>query len=459
MDTPAQVEVNVHDALTLAFELCEAARFAEAEGLFRAVVAAESTNVHALNGVGLCLNEQGKCEEALPWFDRGMMACRENMVALSCNRGHSLGEMGRAQEALALFQQVLVSCPGLPLAHYNRGLMLMQLGDYRGAIRDFDEVLRREPGNAKALFGRGFANLVLGNYAQGFRDYEHRLKDDIDVPNAPLWTGLEPLFGKTILIHGEQGHGDDIMFLRYVPLMLERGAKVLLVLHPGVGPIIEGMAGVTLLSDDRSTWPKFDYWVRMMSLAAAFETVVETVPKPLPIHCDTGRNGYWSNVIGSTQGKLNIGLCWAGNTKSRYDQYRSIPLKDLLPLFDIPGVRFYSFAQTIRDSDREAFEIAKSKGLVDIGPLLKDFGDTAHAMACLDRMITVDTSVAHMAGTVGVPTTLLLTTFRTYWLWIQGRETTPWYPSVRCLRQAKDGDWPEVVTRLCDELMRVAHAA
>jgi hypothetical protein len=142
-------------------------------------------------------------------------------------------------------------------------------------------------------------------------------------------------------------------------------------------------------------------------------------------------------------------LCWSGNPKSKYDQHRSIPLHLLAPLWGSHNVRFYSFQQAVRETDRDAFD---KFDIVRLGSYLTDFRQTAHAMKCLDLMITCDTSVAHMAGTVGVPTWVMLTKFRTYWLWMKGRTDNPWYPSLRAFKQTTDGDWPGVVARIINDV-------
>ena len=438
-----RIDLNIADALTLGHDLNQRARFEEALPIFEAIAKAEPSNTQAAGAIGMCLTELGRDEEALPWFDRAMALLRNELIAITSNRGKALGELGRTQDAFDCFNHILRTDPNNALALYNRGLMLMQGGNYRHAINDFDEALKRDPGNAKALFGRGFANLVLGNYEDGFRDYEFRLKDLIEEPKADLWTGEQLLDGKTILVHGEQGHGDDIMFMRYVPLMVKLGARVYLVLHPGVRPLFEGMPGTTMLSEDRATWPPFDYWVRMMSLARCFKTTATSVPPP--VHLSTIPPLAASGKI------FRVGLCWAGSPKSRYDKHRSIPLHLIEPLLHIPNTLVYSLMQEVRVSDREAFDRLKATHIVDGGAFL-DFRDTATAMFALDHVVTVDTSVAHLAGTMGIPTSIMLTAFRTYWLWIEKRTTSPWYPSARLYRQTTDGDWASVITAVAADI-------
>lgn len=511
----ATTDLNTADASALATDLYKVGRFAEAEGLFRALVTVEPNNVHYVHALAVCLIETDRPADSMPYLERAGILLRDEMLALSANRGKALGEVGRTKEAFAIFDGLVRAAPGEALFWYDRGLMRMQDGDYRGAIVDFDAALNRRPGDGKALFGRGFANLVLGNYADGFRDYECRLKDSIDDPGKPMWTGAEDISGKTILVIGEQGLGDGIMFGRYLPLMVARGAKVLAMMQPPVAPLMRDMAGVTLVGTDPTTWPPFDMWTWSMSLAWCFRTTAESVPAPISLTCDEGRATHWrrricgrisggnggaggaggnqgsgggggawgaAGLLGGTSGSggggggqalhtrgaagggasfktpLRVGLVWSGSPKSRYDAHRSIPLAQLAPLFDLPGVQFYSLQVGLRDRDRNAFKQFSARNhaarpLIDLAADLTDFRETAHAMRELDLMVTCDTSVAHLAGTVGVRTLVMLTAFRTYWLWIEQRETSPWYPSIRTIRQETDGDWGPVVARVRYEIL------
>lgn len=449
--------LNPADAMALSGDLFRSARYCEAEGLLRAVLAAEPGNMAACHALAVCLTELDRAAEALPLLDRAGSLLREEMLALSANRGKALGEIGRTGEALAIFDGLVRAEPSSGLFLYDRGLMRMQSGDYAGAITDFDAALERNPGDDKARFGRGFAQLVRGHYAEGFRDYECRLKDDIADPGKPLWTGDQDIAGKTVLVLGEQGLGDGIMFGRYFPMMVERGAKVLAMMQSSVAPLMRDMKGVTLVGADPATWPPFDLWTWSMSLAWCFRTTAESVPAPLAIAYDEGRATHWRRRIARGIG-LKVGIVWSGSPKSRYDAHRSIPLAQLAPLFDLPGVQLYSLQLGVRDHDRNAFKqfSARNNGarpLIDLAPDLTDFRETAHAMRELDLMVTCDTSVAHLAGTVGIPTLVMLTAFRTYWLWIEQRETSPWYPSVRTIRQQTDGEWGSVVARVRGEIL------
>lgn len=447
----ARTELNPAEALSLGFELFKARRFAEAEGLFKAVVEADPLSFHAANAAGLCLTERGEYSASLGYFDTAFKLICNDLLTVTCNRGMALGELGRTEEALDMFKRALSLYPDHYPSWYNHGVLRMQMDDFEGAITDLNRAIalgKDDPLTIDAKYSRGFANLVLGRYAEGFREFEYRKRMDVPVGSASKWSGIENLDGKSILVHGEMGHGDAIQFLRYVPRLVKRRARVYVVVHPNVVPLVQRLEGVVVLPEDDSKWPVFDYWTPIMSLAWCFKTTLETVPPPVPLIYDVADIERWEKRI--NQDSLAIGLCWSGSPNSKYDNHRSVPLTELAPLFEaLPSAQFYSFQLGVRDRDLPVFEAMRATGrLIDLADGLTDFQQTATAMSRLDLMLTCDTSVAHMAGTVGVPTWVMLTAFRTYWLWQKGRNTTPWYPSMTFIRQQKDGDWPEAVSRV-----------
>lgn len=436
--------------MKLGATLFDTAQYEDCEKLFRAVVDLDPSNHYAIHAVGACLVELDRPKDAMPWLDRAMDLLRRDMLGVMSNRARSVADAGDAEGALAMFQNLLKQEPNNPHFLLNRGLVLLQMRQYRAAIADMDAVLAIDPENDKAKFGRGFAYLVQGDFEQGFADYEFRLKYHIDPIDAPEWTGAEDIAGKTILVHEDQGLGDNIMFMRYVPMLIERGAKPVVIVSDNVRPIVP--QGVPVVGLDRSTWPKTDYWVRFMSLAYCFRTTLETTPKPVAIDYDPFKLARWHEIIGSGTA-LKVGLCWTGSPHSKYDAQRTIPLEKLAPLFDVRGVKFFSLQKVIRPADEEAFNRFP---MVNIAAKFDTYADTAAAMKCLDLVITVDTSVAHMAGTVGVPTWVMLTNYRTYWVWAESLNGCPWYDSARVFRQAVDGDWDSVVTPIRNRLAGLA---
>lgn len=437
--------LNIRDAMLLAGDQFRTGQFREAELLFRQINKCDPDDFNAIHCIGVCLLEQEKAAEAMPWFDRAGELLRDELITVACNQAKACAETGDEAKALMLYEKVLRQQHNHMLAWYGKALVLLQQGRHQAAITMLDVVLENDPKNDKARFARGFANLVLGNYESGFADYECRLKDEIEEPKQPLWTGKEDLQGKTILVHGEQGLGDNIMFARYLPMLVARGAEVLVWVPASVKPLLAHLEGVQLIDGWRGDGKEisFDYWIRFMSLAWAFGTTQATVPPPVPLRLRP-RQYITENF---TEGK-RIGICWTGSRKSRYDAHRSVPLAALAPLFRL-GHRIYSLQMDIRDEDREAF---CQLSPIDLAQHCHSFQDTAEFIASLDCVITCDTSVAHLAGTVGVPTYVMLTAFRTYWLWIANQDRSPWYPSVRLFRQQRDGDWAPVIQRIVEAL-------
>lgn len=443
-----RIELTTPEAIAYGKSLFADHQFENAELAFRAAMD-NGGGFDAINGLAMSLNELDRSNEALGLFNKAASILEGEAKALMANKAKAYAAVGQTELALNVYNKLVKDAP-VPFLLYSRALVLLQMGRHEDAIREFDCVLELDPGNDLARFGRGFAYLVLGDYAQGFRDYEFRLKDDLDEPNVPLWTGSEDLNGKTILVHGEMGLGDNIMFARYLPMLQKMGATVVAVVPDSQFSIMP--AGVICKGLDKTTWPKLDYWCRFMSLAWLFKTTRDTVPPPYEVGYRAFR-GAIGRLMDAGGRKLKVGLCWSGSPKSKYDAWRSVPLEQLAPLWDLP-VEFYSFQMGVRDSDKAAFERLP---MADLVPQIKDFGDTACAMRELDLMITCDTSVAHMAGTVGVPTYVMLTAFRTYWLWISKLKTSPWYPSVSVFRQEKDGEWGPVVDAIkAAMLQRVA---
>lgn len=456
------------NGLKLGQELFRANRHEEAYKTFSSVADEEPDNWEAAFHAAFVLGAMKRYALSLPWYERAMaiVVTQANMVCL--NRAVALGEMGRSAEAASMLKGMLQRQPDHAHALYNLGVVTMQMDGFEEAIPLFDRSLELDPdcANGDARFCRGFARLVLGDYMRGFTDFEHRLKDNVkggpaqgeelrpehlvqsfQGPRRHDWRAQ--IDGATVVVLAEMGRGDMIQFGRYLPMLVGLGAEVLVVADRGTEPLFRGMTGVTVFAPT-DVLPAADYWCHMMGLAHVFGTSSETVPPPMPLSYDPDLLARWRDRIPT--GYFNVGLCWAGSQISRYDEHRTIPLELLKPLTDMAegrGVRFYGLQQDIRPSDRKA---SGQLPIRHIGHEFRDFRDTAHAMKCLDLVITVDTSVAHMAGTVGVPTWALLTKFRTYWLWIKGMETTPWYPSFTLLRQTQDGDWPAVIERVRTKL-------
>ena len=466
---PEKVELNDKETMALGRSLFHANRLEEAFDCFSALSDACPDNWDAPFMAAHMLCGQFKFEEALGWYDRAMAIALTEANQVCLNKAVALGELGRSAEGIAILEGMVARLPNDAHAFYNLGVLYMQTDRFEEALGLFQRSIDLDPTAAKgdSIYCKGFANLVLGNYIDGFKGFENRLKDNIKGGPAqgrelkpdnviPWWQdGHADIQGKTVLVLSEMGRGDMIQFGRYLPMLVKLGATVLVVADRGTEALYRGLPGVTIFTPT-DVLPAADYWCHMMGLAHVFQTTVDTVPPPLPLTYDDELIAKWREIIPEREGVLKVGLCWAGNPESRYDNHRTIPLEMLRPMLDLVyrqgsrHIQFYNLQQGLRDCDVEAHHTLP---LIDIGHHFTDFRETAHAMKCLDLVITVDTSVAHMAGTVGVPTWILVTRYRTYWLWIKGRNDTPWYSSVELIRQPILGDWPSTIEVVRDRLL------
>ena len=265
----------------------------------------------------------------------------------------------------------------------------------------------------------------------------------------PLWTG-EDLAGKTILLHHEQGLGDTIQFMRYAPLVAARGARIVLELQPALVRLAAGFQGTMEIVAAGSPLPPFDFHCPLLSLPERFATDLATIPVAIPyLVPETEATARWRRQLAPGAG-LKIGLVWAGNPAHQDDRKRSLPLERLMPLLKVPGLRWFSLQVGERAGD-----IARLPGgmITDLSQNLTDLAETAAAIANLDLVVAVDTSVVHLAGALGRPVWVLLP-FAPDWRWMLGRDDSPWYPSLRLFRQKRPDDWDAVVAKVRRALAR-----
>jgi hypothetical protein len=303
------------------------------------------------------------------------------------------------------------------------------------------------------------ALLLNDDFARGWEEYEWRWEDEHlkrQKPQfkQPLWLGQESLKGKTILLHAEQGLGDTIQFSRYAKLVSHRGAKVVLQVQKGLKSLMQSVAGVNWVVEQGEALPAFDYHTPLMSLPLAFKTSLETIPaESVYLECEAVRVEKWKDRLGD-KSKPRVGLVWSGNKDHKNDHNRSIALAMLSRIL-AEEVEFISLQKEVRERDKSALEQVAVK---HFGEELKDFMDTAGLVANMDLVISVDTSVAHLAGALGKPLWVLLP-FSPDWRWLLEREDSPWYPSAKLYRQPKIGDWESVIVKVAAELKAWSSAA
>jgi hypothetical protein len=339
----------------------------------------------------------------------------------------------------------------------NRGNTLLALTRVPEAIASYDAALAIEPDCVDARWNRSVAELGLGEWRRGWQDYEHRWSKKEFAKHrrafsAPLWLGDQPLQGRTVLLHAEQGLGDTIQFVRYVPMVARMGAEVLLEVQPALKSLLASIEGATLTIARGHPLPRFDLHCPLLSLPLALGTELATIPAQVPyVHPCPERVARWHRRLGVAQ-RPRIGVVWAGSGGHANDHHRSLSLQQFSTLFGASGVAFVSLQKGVDHAGRG---ILADAGVVDIGEELADFVDTAAVICLLDMVISVDTSVAHLAGAMGRPVWILLP-FAPDFRWMLEREDSPWYPTARLWRQPQLGDWAVVMARARRELRAMA---
>jgi tetratricopeptide (TPR) repeat protein len=414
-----------------------------------AVLRPDAAPVH--NNRGNALRELGRHADALQAFDRAL-ALKPDYAEAHNNRGNAAIECNRVEEALACYDRALALKPDYADALVNRGNALRYLGRANEAVESFDRATALNPQLPEAHWNKGLACLSVGDFERGWPGYEWRWRRN----NAemrprdfaqPQWRGGD-LQDRTILLHAEQGFGDTIQFIRYLPMVIARGAKVVLEIPDDLRPLIPATGGVIALARRGEPLPPFDLQCPLMSLPLAFGTTLANIPAQVPyLSAPAERIARWRARFAGLPAP-RVGLVWSGKPTHKNDRNRSIPLAQLAPLLAQSGVSFVSLQKEYRDTDRAALAEAPLTRLDDA---LADFADTAAAIAALDLVIAVDTAAAHLAGSLGKPLWLLLPAIGD-WRWLLSGDDNPWYPSARLFRQPRIGDWQSALADVAREL-------
>ncbi|QZZ18947.1 tetratricopeptide repeat protein [Leptothermofonsia sichuanensis E412] len=457
-------------------------QLAAAEEQFRQALALEPENPELHNNLGNVLQEQGRVEAAIAQYQQSLMVKGDNpevyfnlgnaMSALGQiegaityyasalqlgleraevhnNLGLMLQERRQLERAVDHFQRAVALNPDAPSLLTNLGIALYEQNDLEGAIAQYRRAIALDPDYIDAHLNLSFALLVEGNFPEGFAEYEWRFRvPEFQVPELPgdRWEGAD-LQGKTLLLYAEQGFGDAIQFIRYVPILAQRGASIIVACAPELHRLFAPIPGITQLIPKTGPFPPADFHLPLMSLPLILQSTLETLLHETPYLSPLTS---LPSLLSPLPPACKIGITWAGAPSSNPHQFRSYRNKSAsLPLFmalqSIPQVALYSLQVGSHASDvtQSGFE-----GVVqDLSPQLKDFADTAAAIAGMDLVISVDTAVAHLAGALGKPAWLLLP-FACDWRWMRHREDSPWYPTMRLFRQDSPGDWAGVMAKV-----------
>jgi Flp pilus assembly protein TadD len=424
-------------------------RYADALASYDAALALEPGDADTVNRRAAALSRLDRADDALAELDRLLALAPDHAEALG-NRGNVLVRLNRPGEAIASYDAARRIAGDSAQLLTNRAHALRRLDRIEEAVGDLQQAIALRPDFAEAHFELGMARLALGDFAPGWDEYEWRWQTGAFAPShrpftSPLWTGAQDLAGKTVLLHGEQGLGDTIQLVRYVPLVARRGASVILEVQPELVSLLAGLAGAATVIARGRKLPRFDLHCPLMSLPRAFGTTAETIPAGTPyLQVAAARTEAFARALPG-QGPL-IGVAWAGRSTHHNDHNRSLPLARLAPLLARPGVRLVSLQRDLRDGD--AALLRQSPSVLDLGGVPEDLADTAALIARLDAVVSVDTAVAHLAGALGKRLFLLLP-FAADFRWLRRREDSPWYPTARLIRQPAFGDWDGAVARLC----------
>jgi tetratricopeptide (TPR) repeat protein len=434
--------------------LHEAGRLEEAVKHFDLCDRLKPDHALTLRARARSLRDANRLEEALQDSQRASALDPGNAGA--CNGvGDILARLpDRQEEALQWFDRALELQPDFIQSLTNKALVLGQLHRFDEAIASYHRLKSLDPDNAEVSISLGHLQLLLGNFESGWAGHEARRKiPSFSAPypkfSQPVWLGEDEIEGKTILVHVDEGFGDTIQFARYLPMLAARGACVLLVVDGPAYALLSGLAGVSqCFAFPAHTLPPFDFHCPMSSLPLAFATRLATIPSGisyLPAPAES-RVRAWESRL-APRHRLRVGLVWSGNPNHRNDQNRSIPLRTLSRILDADAT-FVSLQKDPRPDDKTLLELTD---IVDLTADLTDFAETAALLRCLDLVITVDTSVAHLAGAMGYPTWILLP-YNPDWRWLLDRDDSPWYPTVRLFRQPKPRDYDSVIDRVGAEL-------
>lgn len=404
---------------------------------------APEREVKAVYNMATAFSAWDRHEKALTWYQR----------ALAVDPGHAGGHYGRAaslaalsrhEEAVSGFERALALRPEFLNAHYGCAVALTALNRHAEAIAHFDWVLAREPDHVDANYGRGLCLLASGELPAGFAGLEYR--DRLPSWNkyvvkfsSPPWWGDESLAGKTILLYPDGGLGDAVQFVRYVPMLAERGARVVLRVPDKLQSLLTGMPGVAEVMADFGPVPAHDFHCPMIRLPLVFGTTLDTIPAfGRYLRADPARVEAWAQRLGPRR-RPRIGIAWAGSHLNRgYNGRRSVPLEALRPLADL-GCDLFSLQHPVPRHDRAAY-----RSMPRLNRLRESFSETAAVIENLDLVIAIDSAIAHLAGSLGKPVWLLLC-HAAEWRWLTDRTDSPWYPTARLFRQSAPGHWDGVI--------------
>ncbi len=472
--------------LKVAFDLHNSGRHADAEALCRLLLPHLPQDSQLLLLLGMVLQKAGRSLEALQYLEQAAelqpgsarilnslgfvhQCLKDHARAMACyvqaievglgaadtyySMGNACHALGDVERAASCFEKAVALKPRDVASWNNLGKCLNDSNRLAASIQAYDQALAVDPNSAQARFGRAVSLLGAGQLTGGFREYNLWRTAGIKPRqfSQPEWQG-EMIPGRTLFLHAEQGFGDAIQYVRFIPQVRERAAKVILECRPELKTLFTRCAGADVVIAHGEAIPPFDHFASVASLPGLLGVALSTIPNQVP---------YLKLTVASqlppvSTGQLKVGLVWAGDPAHHNNAARSLRLEQLAPILRVPGIAFYSLQARLPAPDETYFRSLAN--FRDSSSQFESFLETAAAVAELDLIIAVDTAVAHLAGALAKPVWTLLP-FAPDSRWLLEREDSPWYPTMRLFRQKNRGQWPPVIARVAEELGRLASEA
>ncbi len=424
--------------------------FEQAVELYDQAIALDPSRAEPYYKRANALKNAGRLEAALTSYDQAIERKPDYAYAY-CNRGVAQQSLGLCEAALSSYDRAIALDAADARAHYNRALLMQECSRWDDALASYDRAIAISPQFADAQYNRSMAQLFRGDFEAGWQGYEWRWASaqrlgigELRSYPQPRWLGGQSLAGKRLLLYVEAGLGDTLQFCRYVTLCAHRGAVVILEVQPQLCALLGSLAGVSQVVPLGGTLPPFDHHCALQSLPLAFNTTLDTIPAPHGyLRAEPSRVAQWRMRLGERR-RPRIGLAWSGNPNNALDPRRSIRLAEWIHHLP-PEFEYFRLQTGVRAPDHEVLD--SNPRIVSFDDDSLSFENTAALCECLDLVVSVDTSIAHLAGALGIKTWVMLAhtpDFR----WLQDRSDSPWYPSLTLYRQSAPGDWTGVFERV-----------
>jgi hypothetical protein len=376
-------------------------------------------------------------------------------VAHLIEEGNRLRGENRPDQALKCYMLAMVQDPNSSAAFNNYGNVMRECGHPRRGIPFLQYAIEADPNSITAKFNLAVSYLILGDYARGWPAYEARwqyehLAGSLPQHSQPRWTGQD-LKDKTILVVGEQGHGDNIQFCRFLFNLHAAGAKILFQVTDGMIPLLSNNTGIiNWVGRYTDQPPEFDYWVPIMSIPGVLGITLDNLPPQINyLTAQETQTKEWLQRLGPKT-RMRVGFSWSGRRDAWLNQHKGVPFETMLEL--VKNTPEYEWINLQVDATDEESQALADAGVTMYPGTIASFADTAALISCLDVVISVDTAITHLAGALGRPTWLMLQWFATDWRWMLDRDSSPWYPTVRIFRQPSMGDWASVTKKIAQYL-------